>query len=129
MTQIHIPVAVGEVLDKLSILQIKSERLTDEAKLANVRQELSELSAAWRSTGLADNETDRLFEQLKAVNETLWQIEDDIREAERRGEFGDEFVALARSVYRENDQRAAIKRAINEHTGSTLIEEKSYAAY
>lgn len=129
MTEIRIPIATGELLDKISILGIKSERIADPAKLLNIRKELAALDAVWQATGLEDEKTRQLTAELKTVNEALWEIEDDIRAQENRGEFGPAFVALARSVYRQNDQRAALKRAINEVTGSALIEEKSYQGY
>lgn len=114
--------SVGEVLDKISILQIKSERITDASKLANVRKELEHLTDAargWRSPALE--------ESLKIVNRHLWEIEDRLREKEKRQEFDAEFIELARAVYITNDRRAEIKRRINEITGSALVEEKSYA--
>jgi hypothetical protein len=119
---LNIPASVGEVLDKISILQIKSERITDGRKLANVRHELHCLEDAARNHRLPELEAD-----LKAVNEALWDIEDRIRVKEKLGEFDDEFIQLARSVYITNDKRAEIKREINEASGSELIEEKSYA--
>ena len=119
---LNIPASVGEVLDKISILQIKSERITDGRKLANVRKELAELLIAADGFHLSELEAD-----LKAVNETLWDIEDRIRIKEKRKEFDGEFIQLARAVYINNDRRAEIKRQINEASGSELIEEKSYA--
>lgn len=126
---IKIDTAPGELIDKITILEIKSERITDAAKLANVAHELSVLSAA---RGEAIEPTDALAQltaSLKAVNEELWVIEDDIRDCERAQDFGDRFVELARAVYHTNDRRAALKREINELLGADLIEEKSYAAY
>jgi hypothetical protein len=126
---IAIPISPGEVIDRLTILEIKSERIADAAKLANVRHELEMLSKAAKQA-IPDNEEMRgLHAGLKEVNEKLWVIEDDIRDCERKGDFGDAFVALARSVYRTNDQRTVIKRRINEALGSVLIDEKSYAPY
>jgi len=119
---LEVPVSVGEVLDKISILQIKSERITDASKLANVKKELGYLSEVARYSRHAELEA-----ELKAVNSQLWEIEDRIRVKEKRQEFDDEFVALARSVYITNDKRADIKRRINVASRSTLIEEKSYA--
>jgi hypothetical protein len=115
-------VSVGEVLDKISILQIKSERITDASKLANVRRELEHLKDAAR-----DHRQPELESDLKSVNSHLWEIEDRLREKEKRKEFDAEFIELARAVYITNDRRAEIKRRINEITGSALIEEKSYA--
>ena len=129
MTQIRIPIAPGELIDKITILEIKSERITDADKLANVSRELAELDSV-RSTAIdASPQLADLTAQLKAVNEQLWEIEDDIRDCERVKDFGARFVELARSVYKSNDHRAALKRQINELLGSDLIEEKSYSDY
>ena len=125
---ISIEVAPGELVDKLTILDIKFARMNDAAKLRNVAVERQTLSAAY--DGIAGDATiARLRAELQIVNEALWAIEDDIRDCERRGAFGDAFVALARAVYKTNDARADIKRAINVALGSRLIEEKSYAPY
>jgi tetratricopeptide (TPR) repeat protein len=126
---VHVEVAPGELLDKITILRIKTERLTDEAKLRNVRIELETLESARHRSLPPSSEMDRLESELKAVNEALWQIEDDIRDCERRGDFGPRFIELARSVYRQNDHRAALKGQINELLGSRLREEKSYTPY
>lgn len=127
--QIRIPVSVGELLDKISILRIKSRRLSDPDKLANVRRELDALTATWGEAGSEDATVRELRDELEGVNEELWEIEDAIREKEARQEFDDEFVSLARSVYLTNDRRSGIKRALNLHLGSELVEEKSYADY
>lgn len=119
---LDIPASVGEVLDKISILQIKSDRITDGRKLANVRKELVALLTAAQHHRFPEMEA-----ELRTVNEALWGIEDQIRVKEKRGEFDAEFIRLARSVYIVNDKRAEIKRRINEASGSALIEEKSYA--
>jgi tetratricopeptide (TPR) repeat protein len=126
---IQIEVSPGELLDRITILEIKSERITDPAKLRNVRTELSELAALRRESLRPSPELDDLAGKLKAVNERLWDIEDDIRDCEREKDFGPRFVELARSVYKENDRRAALKRAINELLHARLIEEKSYTDY
>ena len=126
---VTIEVAAGELVDKITILEIKSERIADPAKLANVRTELAVLAAARAAALPPSPGLDRLTAELRAVNEALWQIEDDIRDCEAAGDFGPRFVALARSVYRTNDRRAALKREINALTGSRLIEEKSYRDY
>jgi hypothetical protein len=126
---IRIDVAPGEVIDKLTILEIKRERIEDETKRRNVVHEFEVLT---RDLAAAVEETPELGElraQLKAINETLWQIEDDIRECERRKDFGNAFTELARAVYHTNDKRAAVKRQINELLKSDILEEKSYAAY
>ncbi len=125
---VTIEVAPGELVDKLTILDIKLLRLTDAAQRLNVEIERRVLHAACTTLDEVDGLSD-LRARLHAVNETLWTIEDDIRECERRGDFGPRFVDLARAVYKTNDARAALKRAINVALGSRLIEEKSYAAY
>ena len=119
---LNVPASVGEVLDKISILQIKSDRITDGRKLANVRKELVELLAAAQNDRFPDMEA-----ELRTVNEALWDIEDHIRVKEKLGKFDAEFIRLARSVYITNDKRAEIKREINLASASYLIEEKSYA--
>jgi hypothetical protein len=118
---IKVPVSIGEVLDKISILEIKSERIDDHNKLANVRRELEVLVQAAHGFRVPELEA-----KLKEVNSELWDVEDALRDAEDKQDFGEEFVSLARSVYRLNDFRAELKRQINVVTGSVLIEEKSY---
>ena len=129
MSLVSTPMSVGELLDKITILEIKSEKITDEAKLKNINYELELLTKTWLETGLRSGKTDELKQALKDVNLKLWQIEDDIRIYEKNRSFGDEFVQLARSVYYQNDDRAAIKKEINLLTGSDLVEEKSYESY
>jgi hypothetical protein len=129
MACIEVPVSAGELVDKLTILEIKSERIDDAAKLANVRRELAGLTAIVGPLLAANEALAALKSSLRTVNETLWQIEDDIRDCERRKDFGPSFVALARGVYRNNDKRAALKREIDKLLGSELTEEKSYQAY
>ena len=124
---ISCPCSLGELIDKITILRIKAERIREEEKLANVRRELALLEGLAREDGPTGSSIDRLADQLAAVNARLWDIEDAIRTCEREGDFGPRFVALARSVYGENDVRAALKRAINTLANSALIEEKSYA--
>ena len=128
-TTILTAIAPGELIDKITILRIKSERIADEAKLKNVRTELAVLNETLEKDVPASDELSRLDAALQAVNEELWVIEDDIRNCERAGDFGDEFIRLARAVYVTNDKRAALKKEINLLLGSTLVEEKSYAAY
>jgi hypothetical protein len=129
MSEILVPVSFGELLDKIAILQIKSERMQDEAKLANVRNELAALEKTWMAHPAAGHDIVRLRAALKEVNERLWVIEDDIRMKERAQAFDEEFIRLARSVYFENDERARIKREINVALGSAYVEEKSYQDY
>ena len=129
MSLIQVPVSHGELIDKITILEIKSRRITDPAKLANVRSELDLLNAVW--TADAASQTDIADERarLLAVNEALWEIEDAIRLKERAQAFDAAFIELARSVYVRNDERAAVKREINLKLGSQLVEEKSYQDY
>ena len=129
MSEILVPVSFGELLDKIAILQIKSERMTDPAKLANVRNELSALERTWLAHPAAVQDIAELRARLKAVNERLWVIEDDIRVKEKAQAFDDEFIRLARSVYVQNDERARIKKDINLALGSAYVEEKSYQDY
>jgi Family of unknown function (DUF6165) len=129
MSEIKVPISPGELLDKITILRIKSKRMSDEKKLANVRVELEELELTWKASAYSKVDISAEIAALQAVNEKLWVIEDDIRDKERAQSFDGEFVRLARAVYVENDDRAAIKRRINLALGSTLVEEKSYAAY
>ena len=126
---IKIDVPVGELLDKITILEIKSERIRDEAKLGNIKKELETLRATWSSSPLSRTDLSGQVKRLKSVNEAIWDIEDGIRAREAIGKFDDEFIQLARSVYINNDERAAIKREINGITGSGLMEEKSYTDY
>ncbi|WP_181706393.1 DUF6165 family protein [Chthonobacter rhizosphaerae] len=125
---IDIPVSWGELIDKITILEIKAERIGDPVKRANVARELQLLSERLATVPLPPAVTG-LRAELKAVNTALWDIEDHIRDCERAGDFGDRFVELARSVYRTNDRRAALKKDINVALGSAIVEEKSYAAY
>ena len=128
MRSLAIPSSLGDVADRITILTIKNERMRDPLKLANVRKELAEISEAFFAAVARTPEFDALFERLKTVNEQLWEIENAIRLCEAKGDFGPEFVRLARSVYQTNDLRAAIKREINTLLGSDLVEEKSYSS-
>ena len=129
MSLISVPVSFGELLDKMSILEIKSERMSDAAKLVNVRTELRMLEETWGDTAESKVDIAELRAALKSVNERLWVIEDDIRVKEKQQAFDAEFIRLARAVYFENDTRAKIKRDINLKLGSALVEEKSYQDY
>jgi hypothetical protein len=126
---IQVPISPGELLDKVTILRIKSQRMSDPAKLQNVRLELAALEETWRASPYSQADVGADIEALQRVNERLWAIEDDIRDKERTQDFGADFVRLARAVYFENDERAAIKRRINLNLGSSIVEEKSYAEY
>lgn len=123
------PIAPGELIDKITILRIKSANITDEAKLANVRHELDVLNACRAESVTESDKLAELDAALQGVNEELWKIEDDIRDCERDGDFGETFIRLARAVYVTNDRRAALKKDINLLLGSALVEEKSYAEY
>jgi uncharacterized protein YukE len=129
MNEILVPVSPGEMLDKITILRIKSQRMADPNKLANVRLELDALEATWKGSAYASIDVVGEMRDLQAVNERLWTIEDAIRDKERAQAFDAEFIRLARSVYIENDERAAIKRRLNLKLGSSLVEEKSYSNY
>jgi len=127
--EISVPVSFGELLDKISILQIKAERISDPAKLANIRTELSALEKTWMGHPAGVKDIARLRAELKDINEQLWDIEDNVRLKDKANAFDDEFIALARSVYQKNDQRARIKKDINLALGSVYVEEKSYKDY
>ncbi|MDQ2082187.1 DUF6165 family protein [Xanthobacteraceae bacterium Astr-EGSB] len=124
-----VEVAAGELIDKITILEIKLENMRDAAKLANVKREYDVLMDVYRREVQETPELLDMTRRLKQINKTLWDIEDSIRELDRRGEFGEEFVKLAKLVYRSNDARAGAKRDINTLLGSRIIEEKSYSAY
>ncbi len=126
---VSIEIAPGELIDKITILEIKTVFIGDAEKLANVRIELETLEKSRDAAIEPSPEMDRLTADLKAVNLELWKIEDDIRDCERNGNFGPEFIELARAVYKTNDRRAALKREINTLLGSRLVEEKSYQPY
>ena len=127
--QLQVPVSVGEVLDKITILQIKLVHISDANKRVNIQNELDALLPLVAGDGFTTDEMQGLMAELKSVNEALWGIEDDIREKEAAKSFDAEFIKLARAVYVTNDKRAEIKKQINLATGSALIEEKSYESY
>jgi hypothetical protein len=129
MQDIHVPISPGELIDKITILQIKSERMTDASKVSNVRIELDLLESTWRNSPHAQHDIRAEWAALKAINEKLWVIEDDIRDKERDKAFDERFIELARAVYVTNDERAAVKRQINSKLGSRIVEEKSYKEY
>lgn len=126
---VSVEISPGELIDKITILEIKLDRIDDAEKLVNVKHELEALAAARDGAIEPTPELERLSTELKQANARLWEIEDDIRECERAKDFGAAFVALARAVYVNNDKRSRLKRQINALLGSSLIEEKSYAAY
>jgi hypothetical protein len=129
MQDVLVPVSPGELLDKITILRIKSARMTDASKLANVRHELALLEQTWRASvpdGKQVNDDERA---LQSVNERLWDVEDRLRDLEAEQRFDKDFIELARAVYVHNDERAAIKKRVNTRLGSKLVEEKSYRPY
>ena len=129
MDDILVPIAPGELVDKLTILQLKSERISDSAKLQNVAIERTALQSVADQHLPKSEKIDTLWRELYEINAQLWQIEDDIRDCERTGDFGDNFIRLARAVYQTNDRRADVKKQINILLGSQLIEEKSYVEW
>lgn len=128
MTDIMVPIAPGELIDKLTILRLKAEKIKDPIKLANVQAEIDALDPVAKAALPKRQDIRALWDQLYAINADLWQIEDDIRACEAAGDFGPEFVRLARAVYRTNDRRAAVKKQINLALGSAIVEEKSYVS-
>ena len=126
---ITIEVAPGELIDKITILEIKAQHIADMAKLKNIKAELATLIASRDKAIPTSEQLNDLTQKLKEANQRLWHIEDGIRDCERQQQFGAEFIDLARSVYKTNDLRSAIKRQINDLLGSRLVEEKSYAPY
>lgn len=126
MQDIMTPVSPGELLDKVTILRIKDTRIADAEKLVNVRYELAALNDVVQKKLPPSPELDSMVADLQAINEALWDIEDDIRICEREQDFGEKFIALARAVYVTNDKRAAVKKQINLYLGSAFVEEKSY---
>jgi hypothetical protein len=129
MSTIQVPISPGELLDKITILRIKAARMSDATKVANVRHELELLEATWRDSVQAGVDVSTEERALETVNARLWDIEDDIRDHESRGAFDARFIELARAVYFNNDERAAIKKRINVKLGSKIVEEKSYKDY
>ena len=125
-TMVEIPVAVGDLIDRISILSIKLERIADPGKLADIRREHALLTARRDAAVPPSAALERLTGEIAAVNRALWQVEEDLRAMERAGDFGPDFVARARAVYRTNDERARIKRRIDAVTGSLLSERKSH---
>jgi arylamine N-acetyltransferase len=129
MPELLVPISPGELIDKVTILEIKSERMSDAAKLQNVRTELALLKQTWEASAYSAVDIRQEWDGLREVNAQLWDIEDRIRDKERESAFDQGFIELARAVYVTNDERAAIKRRINVKLGSSLVEEKSYKEY
>ena len=128
-TQALIPVSYGELLDKISVLEIKQERIADAVRRARVSDELGLLRVVWRDSGREAPEVLAVYRALKDVNLRLWEIEDEIRDHESRRDFGSGFIELARAVYKTNDRRSALKDRINTLTQSSLSEQKLYSSY
>jgi chorismate mutase len=128
-TEIRVPISPGELIDKITILEIKSERMTDAKKVANVKHELALLLGTWQESPNSRIDIAVEWAALKEINGKLWVVEDDIRDKERAQQFDARFIELARAVYVINDERAAVKRKINDKLGSKIVEEKSYADY
>ena len=126
---IKVVLSVGELIDKITILQLKMKFIKNKEQLNNVKNELRTLKPLLKENNLETPKINELFAELYEINLELWKIEDNIREKERQSDFSDEFISLARSVYYTNDKRADIKKKINFISGSELIEEKSYAKY
>ena len=127
--QLLIEISAGELIDKLTILEIKMSRIVDQEKVMNVQTEYESLKNIWNTQIQSSDEIEFLTSQLKLINEKLWQIEDDIRQCERDSNFSQKFIELARNVYKCNDERASLKKQINKSLGSRLVEEKSYSPY
>jgi Family of unknown function (DUF6165) len=123
------PIAIGELIDKITILEIKAERIGDPQKAQNVRAELDLLRRIRHGAGLDTHEMSALADELRSINVALWEIEDAIRACEANRDFGPRFVELARGVYQSNDRRSAVKKRINLAFGSLIVEEKSYTSY
>ena len=129
MNSPQIPISWGELIDKITILQIKNENLISKNAIENVERELKQLRSILIKNFPASADAERLETELKQINKKLWDIEDRIRDKERSTSFDDEFIQLARSVYIINDERSRIKRKINDVFGSKFVEEKSYSEY
>jgi Family of unknown function (DUF6165) len=125
---ILVPISVGELMDKITILEIKSERIKNPSQLENILRELEALRAV-RLRDIQRAMLDKLSAELKRVNAKLWDVEDAIRDCEARSDFGEPFIELARMVYQLNDERSRLKKAINLASGSRIIEEKSYRSF
>ena len=129
MNKILVEVSVGELLDKLSILEIKQEKIKDSKKLKYINDEYAVLKEQLKENVHSDNTLDKLFNSLKEINSKLWHIEDDKRMCEKNSDFGEKFIKLSRDVHFLNDDRAKIKLEINNHTGSKIKEIKEYTKY
>ena len=129
MENIKVPTSPGELLDKITILEIKMEQVSDDNKLKNIKYELTQLTQIWNEHFSDNEDLSLLKKELRDTNNNMWDIEDKIRIKESKKEFDNDFIELARSVYYQNDKRADTKKKINQLLGSLLMEEKSYADY
>ena len=129
MNKILVEVSIGELLDKISILEIKQEKIKDSKKLKYINDEYAVLKEQLKKNVYSDNTLDKLFNSLKEINSKLWHIEDDKRMCEKNSDFGEKFIKLSRDVHFLNDDRAKIKLEINNHTGSKIKEIKEYTKY
>lgn len=129
LDSVLVPIAFGDFIDKITILEIKANRIADRQKVVNVCSELALLRKIFDRFDALPDRVGALKDELRGINELLWEIEDSIRDCERMKDFGGDFIELARSVYMTNDRRAAVKRQLNEIVGSAILEEKSYREY
>ena len=127
--KVNIPNSLGELLDKISILEIKNKKILDESKILNIKKELNGLKKVLDESNINLSETNSLYNKLYKINLTLWEIEDSIRVLEKNKDFGEKFIELARAVYITNDQRFEVKNDINKLFNSEFVEEKSYEDY
>jgi hypothetical protein len=127
--KVNIPISLGELLDKISILEIKNKKILDESKILNIKKELNDLKKVLDEFNINLSETNSLYNKLYKINLTLWEIEDSIRVLEKNEDFGEKFIELARAVYITNDQRFEVKNDINKLFNSEYVEEKSYEDY
>lgn len=127
--EIKVPISIGELVDKITILEIKKEKISDNLKFSNIQSELIKLNLIYNSIKEKNKNIDFYYKSLKKINAELWDIEENIRDCERRKDFGNEFIELSRKIYFKNDLRYEIKNKINKELGSQILEEKSYKKY
>ena len=127
--KVSVPISLGELLDKISILEIKNKKILDKSKIFNIKKELNFLKKVLDELNINSSESNSLYNKLYKINLTLWEIEDSIRVLEKNEDFGEKFIELARAVYKTNDQRFEVKNDINKLFNSEYVEEKSYEDY
>ncbi|MDB3981448.1 DUF6165 family protein [Acidimicrobiia bacterium] len=127
--KVSVPISLGELLDKISILEIKNKKILDKSKILNIKKELNGLKKVLDELNINSSESNSLYNKLYKINLTLWAIEDSIRVLEKNEDFGEKFIELARAVYKTNDQRFEVKNDINKLFNSEYVEEKSYEDY